>query len=357
MRRCSGLSRRGTPVVALLALLACPTLARAEDDYHDKDFSLRLASAFIRFTEVSANGGQTVANRWSSAINPASVAWTPLPGKFGFVVAPYYSYLSFNNDTRLHVTGESVTWDTRGWGTIQPTLSQIRGNREVTRQGLIFDYSVDIAQVQWGQRFGDWAIGVNLNYARASVIYDMNTMFGKLRVSDSDADSYRLRLGALYQPAEKWLTGLVVEYGAAPYDAKVIAMGPQGPVMGPNGPVMVKLDGTQQQMIVRPGVSYEYAPYSTVYLDYQLGHYFSSRGTLNHHLFTAGVDHRLLEPLFVRAGAALDARGNLAGTCGLGVFVSRWCSFDLGYHYNPLPELRPEFGRSNVFQFTCNARF
>jgi hypothetical protein len=343
--------------LALLAALAGARAASAGDDYADKDFGLRLASAFVRFTEVSAAGGQTAANRWSPAINPASLAWTPLPFKWGVVLAPYYSEVDLDNGTRLHLTGESLTWDTRRWGVVQPTLSQIRANHEATRQGLGFDYSVDVSQVQWGKRFDDWAVGVALNYTRAAVAFDLPTPLGKLRVSDTDATSYRVRLGALHAPAAKWLAGLVLEYGAAPYRGTAIAMGPFGPIIGPNGPMTVKLRGTQQQFILRPGVSYEYAPMSTAYLDYQLGHYWSERGTLNHHLFTAGVDHRLLKPLFVRAAVSADARGNVAASAGLGVFFSRWSSFDVAYHRYPLPELEPEFGRAGVLQFAFNVRF
>ncbi|HUT35443.1 MAG TPA: hypothetical protein VNE39_18285 [Planctomycetota bacterium] len=336
--------------IGFVGALAAACLAAAGDDYSEKDFGLRLASAFIRFTEVSVAGGQTVANRLSSAINPASVAWTPLPFKWGVIPAGYYSQVDLDNGTRVHVSGESVTWDTKRWGVIQPTLSQIRANRETTRQGLVFNYDVDIAQVQWGKRWGDWAFGVALNYARANVAFDMPTPVGKLRVSDTDAKSYRVRLGALHKPADKWLLGLVMEYGTAPYRGTAIAM-------TPFGPIPVKLEGTQQQAILRPGVSYEYAPLSTAYFDYQLGHYWSERGTLNHHLFTAGVDHRLLQPLFVRAAVSADARGNVATTVGIGVFFSRYASLDLSCHRHPLPELRPEFGQADVVQAVFNVRF
>jgi len=357
MRKTIGTAVRRAIALAVVVFAAGPTIVRAQDDYSDKDFSLRLASAFIRFTEVNSAGGQTVANRWSSAINPAATGWTPIPSKMGFVVSPYYSHIRFKNGTRLNLTGESFTWDTGEWGAFQPTASQIRSNRAVDNQGLIFDYKVDTYQLQWGKRFGSWGIGATANYTSADVVNDLDTPFGRLRASDSHAASYRFRLGALYQPAERLLAGLMVEYGASPYRATALAMGPRGPIIGQTGPVMVKLKGTLQQVIVRPGVSYEYADYSTVYLDYQLGHFWSKRGTLNHHLLVAGVDHRILEPLFVRAAVSVDGRGNAAYTCGVGAYVSRWCSIDLGYHYDILPDLQPEFGRAHVGQLTVSGRF
>jgi hypothetical protein len=80
-------SHRAGRLLALLSiaciLIICPTSGKAQSDYHDKDFSVRMASAFIRFTEVSALGKETVANRFSTAINPAGAGCYPLPGKFG----------------------------------------------------------------------------------------------------------------------------------------------------------------------------------------------------------------------------------------------------------------------------------
>ena len=69
------------------------------------------------------------------------------------------------------------------------------------------------------------------------------------------------------------------------------------------------------------------------------------------------MDHRLLEWLWVRASAFVDGRGNASGTCGLGAYLSRRCSLDLGCQYDPLPELQPEFGRSHVLQLDFSARF
>jgi len=336
-------SRGGMVLVS--ALLAVATAAQAGTDYSGKDFSVRFPSAFIRFTEVSAGGGGSSASRWSSAINPASAGWLNLPSKLGWVVAPYYSHIFFDAGTQIRVTGESVTWDTRKWGTFQPTMAQLRSNRATNRQGLLFDYSVDTFQLIWAKRFGKWAAGANFNFAQAEVVYKM----GGFRVSETHAESYRFRFGGLYEPAEKWLIGLTAEYGFAPYRTTAWPQGPFGPA--------VRMRGTQQQFIVRPGVSYEYAKYSTVFLDYQYGSFFGKRGSLDHNHFAVGVDHRLLQWLFLRAGATMDAKGNHGWNVGAGIYLSEWCGLDLGYLQHTLPELRPEFGRVHVIQITFSVRF
>ena len=149
------------------ALALCSLNAAAQSNYSDKDFSVRLPPAFLRFTEVSTMGGETVANRYSSASNPASAGWLAPPTPLGIIMAPYYSAIGFQEGQWLHLTGESLTWFTKDWGAFQPTLSQIRSNNSRDSGGLSFDYQVDTAQFQWGKRFGDWGLGAMFNFARA----------------------------------------------------------------------------------------------------------------------------------------------------------------------------------------------
>ena len=346
MRGIADLLARRTPLVLLLALGCGGRIVWAGSDYSDKDFSLRLAPAFLRFTEVSAVGGETVANRFSSAINPASAGWLALPQKLGLVAAPYYSHVCLDSGTRLHIVGESLTWDTRKWGTIQPTLSQVRSNHDVHRLGLEFDYRVDTVQVQWAKRFGQWGLGAMFNFAEAEIVQKL----GAVRMAEGHAESYRFRLGGLVEPADKWLLGLMVEYGLHPWRSSTRVLGAQGFTT-------VRMDGTQNQLLLRPGISYEYAKLSVVFLDYQYGSFFNQFGCLQHHRVSAGVDHRVLDWLFVRAGASFDARGNMGWTCGASVQLAEWCGIDFGYQYDVLPELRPEFGRSHTLQLTFSARF
>ena len=338
---------------AVLALL--PSAALAGGDYDAEPFSLRLPPAFVRFTEVSTVGGETVANRWSSAINPASAGWMRLPCEHGLLLAPYYSQIMFDEGARLDVYGESLTWDTGAWGTVQPTFSQVRSRNATTRQGLDFDYTVDSFQVQWAKRVNDWALGTNFNFAQAEILQDGTV--GPAQVhAVGNAESYRFRFGGLYEPAEHWLTGLVFEYGFQPYRSRTVTTIPLPP---PLPPIVQTLrdDGTQHQFIVRPGVSYEYAPFSTVFLDYQYGCFVNKHGSLDDGRVTVGVDHQVYRWLFVRGSAGVDRLGNASWTAGASMHFAKWGSLDVGYQYDPLPELRPEFGRSHVVQITFSVRF
>jgi hypothetical protein len=315
-------------------------------DYSDKELSVRLPSAFVHFTEVTVAGGETAANRLSSAVNPASAGWTKLPAEHGILLAPYYSHIFLDVGTKIDLYGEAGMLETENYGTFLPTLSQIRSNSETMKNDLTFDYKVDTAQITWADRWENVGFGFNLNFAEAEVINRMDDT----KIAESHSESYRFRFGALYEFKEKWLAGLVMEYGFAPFRRTTYAP-------TPFGTFTFKETGTHQQFILRPAVSYEYAEYSNVFLDYQYGGYFNPTDELKNHRFNLGIDHRLVDWLFVRGASFSDIRGNVGVSCGIGAHFSRYTSLDVGYQYNTLPELGPEFGRSQIIQAAFSFRF
>ncbi len=318
----------------------------AADDYEDDDISLRMASAFIRFTEVSAFGGETVANRWSSAINPASADWTKLPQCRGLLVAPYWSRLNFDSGMELDIYGEAGAWDTRRAGTFVPTVSQLRSNDVPDRTGLGFDYETDTLQLMWGKRCGCWAVGAMANYNESTVIQRA----GAVEVRRSEAETWRFRVGGLYEPRCKWMLGLVAEYGWSPYTYEAL-------FPTPVGPVPISGDDTLRQHILRGGVSYEYKPLCSAFLDYQYASFESDAGTLSVHRVQGGVQHRVAEFLWLRGGLSTDHFGNVGGLVGLSAAFARWGQVHFGYQHNMHPDLVTDFGDAEVFQLTLRLDF
>lgn len=333
------------PLAALLVVFLATSPAARANEYDDEDFGLRLASAFIRFTEVSAFGGETAANRWSPAVNPAATDWTAMKGRLGIVLAPYWSHIKFENGNLINLYGEAGVWDTRRYGTFQPAFSQLRSNEQANRQGLVFDYETDTFQLQWGKRMRTWALGTALNINQSEVVQRQ----GPLVVSRSDADTYRVRVGGLYSPPRhcRWLFGGVVEYGWSPVDFDALAP-------TPGGLVPISGSDTQDQWILRGGASYLYKEYSSLFADYQFGRFTSDRGSLETHRFSAGLQHRLFQFLFLRAGGTLDHHGNAGFMAGATVGFARWGSLHFGYQRDVLPELNREFGPSDTFQLTLS---
>jgi opacity protein-like surface antigen len=101
-------------------------------------------------------------------------------------------------------------------------------------------------------------------------------------------------------------------------------------------------------VLMRAGPSYEYRKNSTVSLDYQYSSFENDTGKLEVHRMFAGIDHRIVDALFVRGGFALDNKGNTAWTCGLGIYPLKELSIDVGYQYDMFPEIQSEFGRSHL---------
>lgn len=332
-------------LAALLVVVAAP-VARADSDYEDENLGLRLASAFIRFTEVSAFGAETAANRWSPAVNPATADWTCIDRPVGVVLAGYWSRIDFDQGNTIDIFGETGLWDTRRAGTVHVTLSQLRSNEEPDRQGLVFDYETDTVLVQWAKRVRNWSAGLAFNYAKTTLEQSANGV----RVNRNEAETYRIRAGGLWEPNCGWLVGLVAEYGWTPYDFEVL-------VPTPIGPQLVTDSDTQEQYLVRTAVSYEYSPLSVAFLDYQWSYFENERGDMTIYRFSGGVQQNVFRFLFVRAGLTTDQHGNLGAMAGIGAALGRTATIDFGYQYGMLPELEPEFGEAQTFQLAVSVRF
>lgn len=330
-------------LLAVSLLIAGP--AWADSGYEDDDLSLRLASAFERFTEVSAFGGETVANRWSPAINPASAAWPDLDRRLGLVGAGYFSRVACEEGTDIDVYGESVLWDTRRIGALHLTLSQVRSNRATTKSGLDFDYDTDTVQFLWAERWGRVGAGLSVNYATSEV---EQTVQGQT-MSRSTAETWRLRAGLLAEPWCGWVVGVAAEYAWSPFEYEAL-------VPTPMGLVPVSGDDTQENKIARVGISYEYMPLSTVSLDWQWASFENDIGRLTTGRFTLTAQQQAWQFLFLRAGLTLDDRDNLGFFAGFSAALGPAVFLEFGYQSGTMPELVPDFGESDVFQLALSLR-
>lgn len=332
--------------VSAICLVAGGASAWAESGYEGDDLSLRLASAFTRFSEVSAFGGATVANRWSSAMNPATAGWPRGADRSLGVLAGYWSPISLDAGSTIDVVGGAGLWATPRAGSFQLIASQVRSDREADRLGLVFDYETDTVQAQWGQRFGRWGAGLSFNYATSEVTQTA----GGLAVRHSTANTYRVRAGALFEPRRDWLLGAVVEHAWSPFEFTAM-------IVPPVPPLVVSGEDTQTQDLVRLGVSRVWCQHSTLSLDYQYGRFDNDRGRLETHRFSVGLQQQALGLLFLRAAAAVDQHGNFGWTLGTSAALGRTLMLDVAWQHDGLPELEPDFGGSDTLQFVLSLRF
>jgi hypothetical protein len=337
-----------TRIIACFIALAGFVNVAYAGGFDDKDFSLRFPAALSRFSsyaDVAAVGGASAGSKWQTSVNPASTGWQSIAGRYHVSLNPQYSAIMFQEGTVLHVISESVTKDFEKFGTVQVSLAQVRSNEKAIRAPLpdyMFSYDMDYAQVQWGKRFtDDFALGGNFNYSSSEVINKIGTD----KYLDSSSDSYGIRVGTLYRIAKSLLGGLVVDYAQSPSKTTTYDIFGWG-----TGDVEVR-DRTTQ-FTLRTGPSYEYQKDSTVNLDYQYSSLKNDTGNMETHRIFAGIDHRIIDALFVRGGFALDNEGNKSWTCGLGIYPLKELSIDVGYQYNMFPEVESEFGRSQLISIS-----
>ena len=325
----------------LFTVLVCLGSYADAGGFDHEDFSLRFPAALTRFSsyaDVAAVGGACAGSKWQSSVNPASTDWQSLHGRYHVSLNPQYSAILFNEGTVLHVISESVTKNFNQFGSLIFALAQIRSNDDETRQDLEFSIDMDYLQIQWGKRFSeDFALGLNFNYATS----DITNKYNGLKVAYSSSDSYGYRAGALYRIADNLLGGLVLEYSQSPgtttyYDVFGLGIGD------------VRVKDRTKQYVIRVGPQYEYKKDSTITVDYQYGYFDNDTGDMNVHRLFAGIDHAVMEALFVRGGFSLDNHGNASFATGIGIYPSKVIAVDVGYQYDMFPEIGPEFGDSHL---------
>jgi len=350
MKRSPKLSK-GLLVVCVIAVCCVVWTAASASDYEDKDFTLRFPAALSRFAtygDVAGVGGASAGSKWSSSLNPASIAWLDIKGKLQTYVTPQYSRLCFDTGIALNVYAESVDMDMDELGTFLVAAAQINSNRNVMRSGYDYYFRLDLLQFQWAKKFTeDWAWGFAFSYAKSIT----RNRLGNIPIDKGNSDSYTIRMGTLHRLTDKLLGGVVLDYGWSRDRTFYYAI----PAFGM--PASHVHDKTRQ-FIVRPGISFEYKKNSFIYFDYQFGTFWNDTGHLNVYRFFAGVEHGLTEWLYARAGTTFDIRtGSCSWTTGIGLYPTSWFSLDVAYQYDMFPELSEDFGRSHLLNVSLSFTF
>jgi hypothetical protein len=343
--------RRAGRAAACLALPLCVLSGgAAAGEFDEFDFSLRFPAAISRFStyaDVAGVGGASAGSKFQSSINPAGTAWEPMPADTRFTASPQFTTLGFDEGTRLNVFVESLTIDTADSGRFIATLAQVRSNEAAQKSGLDYAFDLDLALLTWGKRFApEWAAGLAVEYARSTTELDV----GPFDVARSKDRTFLARGGLHYLATSRLHLGLVAEYALGPSETELFDVAGLG--IG-----TIRIDDTTHQVLLRPGLAYEYAPGSTLYADYQYGRFSNDAGVLIVHRFLAGAEQRVLDWLFLRGGMAADTRGNVAFTAGVGLYPTPETSIDVGFQENFFPELEPEFGRSRTFSISASLSF
>ncbi len=362
----------------LATLFASLGEAEAGREISEYEYSLRFPAATSRFgsyPDVAALGGAQAGSEWSSSINPASAAWPHPERKFRHGFSAQFATVAFAEGTRLDVYAEAPVIDAGAWGVFLPAAAQIRSNHATIRktpalrerlndplvpsedfqapgrlQSSGFEFEADFFQLQWGKLVGErTALGAMVGFTSSTTRFDADGF----EVVRSRSETYTFRLGAVHQPLEKIRIGAVADYAAAPARTRIQGVNPFT-----GAPFSQRVSDTTHQLILRTGLTWEYAKGCDFYVDYHGGGFWDDSGEFFVHRFPIGIEQALIpDILFGRVGATFDTRGDTVFTAGLGVTLSDRASLDMAYQGAAFPEIRPEFGAADTFVFSLAIGF
>jgi len=344
----------------LALLLASFGEVEAGREITDYEYSLRFPAATSRFgsyPDVAALGGAQAGSEWSSSINPASAAWPHPERKFRHSLAAQFATISFAEGNRFDIYAEAPVIDAGAWGVFLPAAAQIRSNHATIRpgpgaiEGNGFEFEANFFQLQWGKMVArSTAVGAMVGVTSGTTRFDADG----IEVVRSRFETYTYRLGAVHQPLEKFRFGVVAEYASTPTRTRILAG--FNPFTGL--PIRLGTKDTTHQLLLRTGLTWEYATGCDFYLDYHAGAFWDDSGELWIHRFPVGLEQMLVHDiLWARVGATFDTRGDTVLTAGLGVTLGPRMSLDLAYQSAAFPEIRPEFGTADSFVFSLAVGF
>jgi hypothetical protein len=334
-------------ISSMMTLLACapPALANAESSFAPIDFSLRFPAALAKFSsyaDVAGFGGASAGSRYGSGVNPASSDWMPPPGA-PFSISPQVSRVGFDHGAALRIATVSGSFSSSTYGTLQPSYARVTNEGSMSGDFLLTEGNY--AQLQWGKKLDDrLAVGANVSHSQ----FKTKAGFGSQLAADGDSRSNSVRGGVLWAASQNLLAGLVMDYSSG-HSASLL--------LDPTCFCFGRFDDTSHAATARLGMTYEYAPKSSLYADYLIGRYRNDAMSMVSRTAMAGVEHLILPWLYVRAGVAYELRGAWGKTVGIGIMPSKTMSIDFALQRDMFPELHPEFGRATLANLSISVAF
>lgn len=341
------MARNSRSLVIFLVGLAANAELRAGgvEDLAAFDFGLRFPAALARFSsyaDVAGVGGASAGSRYSTSTNPAATDWMR-SAEQPHSVSPQLSRIRFRNGPTLAVSALAGGVSTAALGSFQPAIARIDNDGSLDSGVPLI--SGDYAQMQWGKKLNDvLAAGANVNYSK----FATRVGAGGMTVVDSTSDGVGVRAGLLWAASKKLNLGIV-------FDAS--RSRGRGSFLDMTCFCSVEMNDKSRSVSLRPGLAYEYAEQSSIYVDYLHGRFHNNTGSLTSKVLSLGIEHQFAAGFFARLGYARDARGLSAKTAGIGLSPSKTISIDLAWQRDMFPELQPEFGRSSLVNLSFSMAF
>ncbi len=321
------------------------------DDLANYSLSQRFPGALSHLSfygDVSAKSGASAASKWESSPNPANKGWG-FAQDYDWRLSGQYNNISFANGTQLNVTSQTATMDAGDLGVLRMALLQINSNTRPAGGALALPFQFNLTgfQLSWGKKLSrSFSLGLDGGFTHGDTSFKLPAF----DLAHTDKDTYNFRIGGLWQPSPKWYAGLYGDfiYGSASTMLKLPT---------PFGIVQSASTEVVKQYMVHPGLAYEFAENAMIHADYEAGWISNQTKTLLLERFAMGTDIPLAQFFYLRAGSAVDSRGNASWSTGVGFYPSKHVFIDCAYQNNVFPELSQEFGRSETLNASVSIQW
>jgi hypothetical protein len=301
----------------------------ATNVYAAEPFGLRFTSALDRFPNSADTAAlsASVGSARGASNNPAAIGWNKFSGN---AITPTYTFLNFANGTNLNVLTTTYTRGAGDLGNLQLTFTKVLSNEEkMLNKPLLYSYDMNYYKTQWGYHVtDDLTIGLNLNYTKSET--------NNKGYLVSNSTTYGTSFGMLYRLTQKILVGSAVDYSQSPSDTNVYKY-------------KLNLDDTTRKIGVKTGVSNKLLDNTYINFDVQYCSFRNNTEKYEVVRFATGVEYTFVEYLVFKTGVVFDADGNKSYSGGLRIYPSKKINIDIGYQHNMYPEVKTEFGMSNLY--------
>jgi len=327
------------------------------DDLSSEPLEVRLWLAMSRaVSSTDAIGREaSVAYRSPSSDNPAAtdVRGVEPVNERGFFCAGTH-HIVFSDGAWIAAGDVNGFIRLNNAGTVSLGYIHIGLPDGMTLQGFNDDLRSNDFLFKYGRQIHpDIYVGVGFRVSDLKLDYG-DLFMGAPRSTQDHSVSGSFTLGGLWRPSPNWTIGALAGAGWIRSDIGGVVHLPGGPVPF-SAPF--QLDLTTRTVNAKTGFGWRAVPALTLYVDAQYFRLDNSMTSADTGRFYFGGDIRLSRRASLMAGSSVDTRTHVSASSGLSINLMkpgmlRSTLLKLSYQYNPLPEIRQEFGTGNLVSAT-----
>lgn len=352
--------RSGLFVISLAILL--PASAKA-GDIQDEPYALRLLSALNRSSNFAKTLGlqAALARRGGSSSNPAiraargedacraTLSSVHVVAEEGAWFAAEYSGLDFGlgdlgSASVAYARTDTLSGDARTRG-IDYSL---RSNEFYARYAIPAGSDLDL--------------GFELRFITADVEEETDEAPVPVRL-ETEVLGPEFTIGIRHSLTDEWAVGVTACVGIERTGTNAYNREPV-PLPSPPGaalPAGTRLDYERDHLLLidlRTGVGWTPAADWWTGIDIQYLHMeLESLGSIDLGRAFAGVQFDASSDVAISLGVSGDTSGNLTGSAGVAVRISKTVALDLSYQFNAFPEVKQDYGRLHQLAMSWEIRF